>query len=183
MRPLFVHFVLPVMLITVIIGLIYICVQQSYRTAANDPQIQVSEDIASKLNEGKLIGNIIPQDTIDIAHSLSLFVAVFNAEAKTISSNGYLKGHMVQPPPGVFSYLNTHDDNEVTWQPVKGVRMALVIKKTNASPLAFVAAGRSLKQTELREYSLRITIIISWVICFILLLISTIAIIPKSLRS
>ena len=175
MKPFYVHFVLPVMLVTVIIGLIYICVQQSYRTAANDPQIQVSEDIADKLNKGISIGNIITQDTIDIAHSLSLFVAVFNAEGKTISSNGSLNGHMVQPPPGVFSYLNTHDDNEVTWQPAKGVRMALVIKKTIASPLAFVAAGRSLKQTELREYALRITIIISWVICFILLVISALA--------
>ncbi len=171
MKTLFVYFILPLALVTVIIGLIYGCVQQSYRTAANDPQIQVAQDIVNKLQKKSSMEEIIPQDTIDIATSLSTFVALCDASGKPITSTGYLDGKMIVLPQGVFNYLKNHDDDWITWQPRPAVRMAMVVKRSNSSPASFVAVGRSLEQTEVREYALGVSVIIGWLICLVLLII------------
>ena len=71
-------------IITVIFGVIYATVQQSYRTAANDPQIQIARDINVKLHQGKPIENFFA-DTVDIAQSLSTFVALYDASGKPCS--------------------------------------------------------------------------------------------------
>ena len=168
MKGLFMHFLLPMAIVTVIILLIYASVQQSYRTSANDPQIQMAGDIAAKLRKGVSPDKIIQPDTIEISQSLSTFVAFYDANRKSISSTGYLDGKTIELPRGIFDYLNTHEDDEVTWQPRPGVRMALVVQKVIGSPVSFVAAGRSLQQVELREYSLRLAIIIGWIICLVI---------------
>ena len=52
MKGVFSYFLLPMAIVTVLILLIYASVQQCYRTAANDPQIQMAGDIAAKLRKG-----------------------------------------------------------------------------------------------------------------------------------
>jgi hypothetical protein len=45
---------------TVLSGLIYLAVQQSYRQSANDPQIQMAEDGAAALENGSPIQILFP---------------------------------------------------------------------------------------------------------------------------
>src|SRR5258708_39251872 len=59
-------------IITIIFGVIYVAVQQSYRSGANDPQIQIVRDINFKLREGKAVESFFT-DSFNIAQSLSPF--------------------------------------------------------------------------------------------------------------
>ena len=63
--------------ITLICGIFYVSLQQNYRINANDPEIQISEDIATQLNNGAPPLYFIPKIKIDISHSLGTFITIY----------------------------------------------------------------------------------------------------------
>src|SRR3954470_16463500 len=103
-------------IITVIMVLIYASVQQTYRSNANDPQIQVLHDLKDHLQKGKPVESMF-LDTIDLETSLSMFVETYDAGGKPIQSNGYLNGQLPQLPAGVMDNAKNLGENWVTWQP------------------------------------------------------------------
>lgn len=157
-------------IITIIFGVIYVTVQQSYRSGANDPQIQLTRDINLKLHEGKAVDSFFA-DSINIAQSLSPFAVLYDANGKPLRSSGYLYGKMPELPAGVFDYAKANGEHDVTWQPQSRVRMVMVIVSSNSSSVGFVAAGRSLQEVEIREHNLITMIFIGWIICIGLVLI------------
>jgi sensor histidine kinase regulating citrate/malate metabolism len=165
----FLDYLLLVIIITLMFGVIYVTVQQSYRNSANDPQIQIARDIQVRLRQGKPVENFLA-DTIDIAQSLSTFIALYNASGKPIRSSGNLGGKMPELPAGVFDFAKAHGEHQVTWQPRSEVRMAMVIIRSNSSPVGFVAAGRSLQEVEVREQNLMTVVFFGWIICIGLML-------------
>src|ERR1043165_420741 len=88
--------------ITFFCGLLYAAVQQNYRQSANDPQIQLSEDIAEKLLSGQTYAHLIYPDQVDISKSLSTFIIVYDGEGKVLFSNVTLDGQTPQVPRGVL---------------------------------------------------------------------------------
>lgn len=136
--------------ITALCGLIYLAVQQDIRQSANDPQIQISEDIADSLTAGKKLEEILPSLDIDISKSLSPFIIIFNDTGKPITSNAQLSGRIPTPPPGVFSYTKKHGQDRFTWEPKTGVRIAAVVTSFKQGS-GFVLVGRSLREVEKRE--------------------------------
>jgi len=54
------------MIITVLCGLIYVTVQQSHRTGANDPQLQIALDLKNAIETGRSPVQWMPGDTIEI---------------------------------------------------------------------------------------------------------------------
>jgi sensor histidine kinase regulating citrate/malate metabolism len=156
--------------ITVVFAVIYATVQQSYRAGANDPQIQMARDISNRLRHGKTTEGFFA-DTVDIAESLSPFVSIYDATKKPVRTSGYLDGKFPELPEGVFDFAKAHGENQVTWQPRSGVRMAMVVSCQNSSRTGFVAAGRSLREVEEREHNLIITAFLGWLICIGLVLI------------
>ena len=151
-----------IVVVTVVIALIYGSVQQTYRTAANDPQVQMAEDLSAELEAGKSVSNIYHEDTIDIAHSLSPVVMFYDKSGKPLRSTGYLDGKMCQLPSGVFDHARRIGIHTVTWQPRYDVRMAVVLIHVNSSPVEFVAAARSLREVEVREANLRKMVLMCW---------------------
>ena len=91
--------------ITLICGLIYVTVQQNYRRAANDPQIQMAEDLKEDLNSGKKIEEGIPAKNVDLNKSLAPFVIVFDEDLHPLASSASLDGKIPTPPKGVFDYV------------------------------------------------------------------------------
>jgi len=156
-------------IITIIFGVVYATVQQNYRSGADDPQIQIACDINLKLHEGKAINSFFA-DSVSIAQSLSPFVVLYDANGKPQCSSGYLNGKMPELPRGVFDFAKANGEHNVTWQPQRGVRMAMVIVTSNSSPVGFVAAGRSLQEVEIREHNLITMIFIGWILCIALIL-------------
>lgn len=156
-------------IITIIFGMIYVTVQQNYRSGADDPQIQLARDINSRLNERRPVDKYFT-DSINIAQSLSPFTVLYDAKGKPLRSSGYLNGKMPGLPVGVFDFANKNGEHNVTWQPQNDLRMAMVIVKTNSSPVGFIAAGRSLQEVEIREHNLVTMIVIGWILCVGLIL-------------
>jgi hypothetical protein len=158
-------------IITVIVVLIYASVQQTYRSNANDPQIQVLHDLKDHLQKGKPVESMF-LDTIDLETSLSMFVETYDAGGKPIQSNGYLNGQLPQLPAGVMDNAKNLGENWVTWQPQKDVRMAMGITKVSAGPVSYVAVGRSLRETEDRVARLSQMLFAGWILTIAIALIN-----------
>ncbi|HXB43523.1 MAG TPA: hypothetical protein VNV85_05675 [Puia sp.] len=158
--------------ITVIFLMMYAGVQQTYRSGANDPQIQIARDIARELREGETIEHIFPRDSFDISKSLSSFAVVYDSSSKPLRSSGFLNGTPPQLPPGVFDFVKSHGEDMVTWQPHRGVRMAMVLCFVQSPNVRFVAVGRSLREIEIRENNLVSMVLGGWLVCIGIIIMS-----------
>ena len=152
-------------IVTILSGLIYTTVQQSYRSGANDPQLQLAKDIAYAVKNDRSIDNLLPKDTIEISESLSPFVVLYDNNGEPIQSTGTLDGQFPKMPKGVFDFAKKNKEDVLSWQPRKGVRMAMVVESVQSSNIGFVAAGRSLQEVEKRESNLTSMVLIGWLVC------------------
>ena len=137
-------------------GLVYVAVQQNYRMAANDPQIQIARDISTAISQGTPADGIVPASpTVSITASLSPFVTIYNATNTPIGSSVSLNGKLPTLPPGVFDKVKAKGESDFTWQPQPGVRIAAVVTRYSSGPdSGYILAGRSLKEVEIRENNL-----------------------------
>jgi len=163
------HFVAAVITSAVIL-LVYASVQQSFRASANDPQIQIARDISNAMSTGRPLSNLLPHDTIDLAKSLALFVETFDNNGNPLLSTALINGSMPKPPAGIFQFTRENGEDILTWQPENDIRMAMVFEKIKGDE-GFIAAGRSLKETEVRESNLVRMVLITWFACMCLLMI------------
>ena len=136
---------------TLFCGLVYVAVQQALRHSANDPQIQIAEDAAVALANGKAAETVIPTAIVDMAQGLAPLVIVFDGTGAVLGSSGVLHGKVPIPPAGLFEFVRGHGEERVTWQPDRGVRMASVVVRYNGPHPGFVLAARSLREVEMRE--------------------------------
>ena len=143
-------------IIIIFAGLVYGAVQQNYRQSANDPQIQVAQDISNAVALGQAAPDtIVPANpTADMAQSLSTFVIIYSATSSPIGASVGLDGKIPSLPAGVADYASLHGQDRFTWQPKPGVRVAAVVEHFAGPVPGFVLVGRSLKEIELRENNL-----------------------------
>ncbi len=153
------------LLVTILSGLIYVSVQQSHRSGANDPQLQIARDISGRLKNNKAIDQLMAGDTVEISKSLAVFIVLYDMNGEPIRSNGLLDGKLPQIPKGVFDFTRRHGEDAISWQPRRGVRMATVVESVQAGEIGFVAVGRSLQEVEKRVGSLTTMILIGWLAC------------------
>ncbi len=140
------------MAITVLSGMVYGAVQQNYRQTANDPQIQIGEDLAVALSNGQQ-NFTLPTSKIDIAKSLAPFVIILDDTGKELYSSASLDGASVVPPAGVMAYTKANGQDRITWQPKNGVRLATIVanwSNEKQKRSGFVIVGRSLREIEVR---------------------------------
>jgi hypothetical protein len=151
-------------------GLVYTAVQQNYRQGANDPQIQIAEDISAAIEAGTPANSIVPPTgTTDIKASLSPFVILFDDSGKMIGSTALLDGKNPSNfPSSAFDYVKTHGMESVTWQPEAGVRLATVVTRYTGTESGYVVAGRSLTEIEKREMMLMVMSLIAMLFTLIL---------------
>lgn len=161
--------------VTLICGLVYATVQQNYRQNANDPQIQISEDVVAAIDGGQkpeeMLGTSVKTD---IAKSLAVFVVIYDSAGKPIASTAQLDGKDPEVPMGVLDHAKTAGENRVTWQPKEGVRIAAVVKSIEGGFSGYVLVGKSLREVEQREGQLTLMIGIAWLITLLATLIATI---------
>ena len=133
----------------VLLGFVFVAIQQVYRAGANDPQIQIAEDTAGKLSAGADLSTIIPVGIIPIESSLGSYVIVYNSVGYALGGNGSLHGSVPVLPEGVLEFARQNGGHQLTWQPEEGVRQAIVlVPYKSASSAGFVMVGRSLMETE-----------------------------------
>ncbi len=150
------------MVITLLCGIVYVSVQQSYRMSANDPQLQFARDLSLHQSARQ---NAFFNDTVDIANSLAVFSVFYDRNGQPVKGSGFLDGKLPQLPPGVFDFANRKGEDAVTWQLRHGVRAAMVIERVSTPDAGFVAVGRSLKEVEIRESNLGKIVFLGWLAC------------------
>jgi hypothetical protein len=152
-RYLFVKIIIKYWLLIAIVvsglsGLIYGVAQQDIRLGANNPQIQMAEDTAAKLANGRAAQSVVPAEKVDIARSLAPYLIVFDASGKPVASSAQLDGRTPTIPSGVFDSVRQSGEVRITWEPRSGVRSAIVVTRFSGSNGGFVLAGRSLREAE-----------------------------------
>lgn len=154
---------------TVLCGLIYLSVQQNFRMSANDPQIQVAEDIATGFQTGVTSPQaFVSPYKIDIAKSLGTFVIIFDKNRNVVASNAQLDGQTPSLPKGVFDYVDKKGENRFTWQPKFGVRSAVVVVSyKDQKEQGYILVGRSIREVELREENLTKMVFVFWLVSLI----------------
>lgn len=168
---------LPLGLVTLILcGLVNLAVQQNYRMSANDPQIQAAEDVAAAISQGKATPDELFSGTpTEMASSLASFIITYSATGTPIVSSVVLDGKTPSLPNGIADYLNTHNEDRITWQPKPGVREAVVVTKFSGSQPGFALIGRSLKEVEIREQNLNVftlaALLAAWILSYLLIVI------------
>jgi hypothetical protein len=151
-------------ILALVFGFAYSLAQQVLRQGANDPQVQIAEDAVAALAKGEqptfLKFNIYEQ--VDIAKSLAPFLITFDGDGKPLVSTAVLNGKTPVLPKGVLAYAKVHSEDRVTWQPVPGVRIAAVVAHYSGQLEGYALAGRSLRETENRSFSLEILTFWAW---------------------
>ena len=135
------------MLLFVPFGTIYATVQQSQRSDANSPQIQMAEDTSAALNGG---GEPLAFTfgKVDMKTSLAPFTIIYDKKGNVVAGSGYLNGKVPKPPLGTLTASNGQTYSAVTWEPQDNVRIASV---TVAAKNYYVLSGRSLTEVEKNE--------------------------------
>jgi len=160
-HSLFIPYVTAMVVCSICFGVVYITVQQNFRSNANDPQVQLATDIRNKLELEQSPGKWLP-DSMDLAKSLAPFVTLYDKNGRPIQSTGLLEGKYPIIPRGVFEFVNQHGEERVSWQPRQDIRMAMIVMAVKSPIIGFVAVGRSLKEVELRESNLRNIVFLGW---------------------
>src|ERR1044072_1757415 len=153
------------LIVTVLCGLIYVTVQHSLRSGANDPQLQIALDMKDAIETNQSTSKWMAGDSIDISKSLSVFKTLYNKNGEPIQSTGFLEGQYPRMPKGVFDFTANHNEDVLTWQPRQDVRLAMVVECVKAPSAGFVAVGRSLKEVEERESTLVTMVVVAWLVC------------------
>lgn len=142
-------------------GTVYVVTQQVLRIGANDPQIQMAEDMATQLSSGSGTSLFALAPKTDIAASLAPFYMIYDQNRQLVVGTAVLDGNSPVLPPGVLSNAKTDRENRLTWQPRGGVRIAAVVVKYKDG---YVLAGRSLREVEKRETTMLDEIMIAWLV-------------------
>jgi hypothetical protein len=148
--------------ITALSGLAYLIGQQGQRTGANDPQVQIAEDAAARLDAGESAAAVVRTGRpVDVARSLAPFVVVYDTTGTPLATDGELDGSAPVVPTGVLDAARARGVNTVTWQPRAGVRIATVTVPWKGGT---VTAGRSLRLVEERVDDLTRLVGLAWIV-------------------
>ena len=167
--------------ITVVFGTIYVALQQNYRQNANDPQVQIAEDLSQIFESGAPPEQIVGPASSDLSKTLAPFVVVYGDDQKPIASSVVLDGQSPTLPTGVLDTAKSRE-YRVTWQPKDELRFATVIRHYAGDKPGFVLAGRSLREIEERIKQLSLFILAGWAVSVGIILVGFLLIRPKAVH-
>jgi len=147
---------------TIAVMFVYAAVQQTYRSGANDPQVQLAGDAAAALSAGAPVPAVVASDPVDMGSSLAPFLIVYDSTDRAIAGSGRLNGALPAPPSGVLALARKGGWHSVTWQPSRNVRIAAVLRRADDASGRVVLAGRSMREVEERESRLLLMSVLVW---------------------
>lgn len=150
---------------TFLCGLIYLAVQQDIRISANDPQIQIAQDIAQALSHNVPPEQIVGQNQTDISKSLDTYVIILDTKGKVLASSASINGTTPTLPAQLFTDLNKQSqEKRFTWQTKEGVRSAVVVVPFQGNIKGYLLVGRNIKEIEIRERNLELQVGSAWLV-------------------
>lgn len=161
LRNYFFPWLLVSFMISVAVGASYVMGQQILRMNADDPQVQIARQTAEQISQG-LIDMTQPPQTEDLEKSISLFEIIYDGKGKPLISSVKLNNKVPVVPFGSLEYAKKHGENRITWEPVRGVREAIVIVPFQGRESGYVVVGQTLHEVEVRENKLLILAGLMW---------------------
>jgi hypothetical protein len=162
-------------LATVLALALYVIPQQVLRRSADDPQVEMADNLVGQLEQGIAAANAVPADKIEIAHSLSPFVIAFDDQGHPIASQAVLNGQVPTLPKGTVDYVREHGEYRFTWRPGGATRIAAVLQRVHGDHLGFVLAGRSLREETIRQIAVKQMATLAWIVMLLLIFVGTAA--------
>jgi len=147
---------------TCVVGASYSLAQQTLRTTADDPQIQIAEDAARQLRDGAHLAE--PRAPVELDSSLAPWLMVYDRSGRQISSSAELDGRPVSYVLDVLHNVRPGTEKRITWAPRPSVRQATVVVGFDGG---WVVAGRSLRMTEERTRTLLPISALAWLAALI----------------
>ncbi len=160
MREKQIYLLLIFFLVTIFSGSVYLTGQQIIRQNADDPQVQIANNVVASLKAGADPSQLSPTQ-LDIKSSPDPFVVIYDKNGKGIASSGQLDKKIPVPPKGAFDKAAKYGENRFSWTPAKNVRHAAVIVPYDKG---FVLAAKSLRETQKRTLAIARTTAIAWVL-------------------
>lgn len=149
--------------VTILLIGVYTAITSSIRAEANQPQVQIAEDIASQLHDKIAPSISLPSKEVDIEHSLAPFVMIFDSTGKVQDSSGKLNGQPPSVPYAALTSFRTRQDNRITWQPKPNTQIAAVITYyRNDKTEGYVLAGRNLREVRRQQSTVIQTLTLTW---------------------
>jgi len=162
-------------IVTITFGAIYGSVQQALRLSANDPQIQLAEDTAHRLDSGVTPTQAV-SGRVDVGSSLAPFVIIYSKSGLPIAGDGYLDGSLPNIPYGALASAHPGHDNTVTWELQDSIRLASVEVSAHNY---YVLSARSLREVEKRENEITDIASLGWFLCILTLATAYLLTTPK----
>jgi len=160
---------------TLAAGAIVLVQHQVLRQQADEPQAQLAEDAARRLDAGDARVPAIAGDDVAIENSLAPWLVVYDQAGAPRAGNGHLHGALPKLPDGVLAFARQHGGHRLSWQPEPGVRQALVVVPTKAG---FVVAGRSLREVEADKQQVLHLMLVAWALGLAGLLLPVLLLLP-----
>lgn len=127
----------------------YVGLQQSLRMGLNDPQLQMAQDIASRLRQGASPSSVTPTALVDESHTLAPFVTIVDNNINVLASSGKIGDQVPLPPTSAFPDSQKRGNNWFTWQHDNNtIRDAAVIVPYTGAHNGYVLVARSMSQVE-----------------------------------
>jgi hypothetical protein len=170
---------LTVLASAIVVGFSYLAVQQNYRLGANDSLVQNAELLESYLSAGAQPDQLA-NGAVDPTKSLSMFFAITDDNQKPIGGSLQVNGTTPLPPKGVFETAQKKGVDEITWQPAKGVRTAIVVKHFKGTKQSgYVVVGSSLREVESHENQLTLMALIAFLALVAVDTLAVVSLVPR----
>jgi hypothetical protein len=124
----------------------YVGLQQSLRMGLNDPQLQMAQDLASRLSQGASASSVVSTTLVDESHSLAPFVTIVDNNINVLASSGKIDNQVPLPPTSAFPDSQNRSNNWFTWQHDTIRDAAVIVPYGNHA--GYVLVARSMSQVE-----------------------------------
>ncbi len=154
-----IFFILTAFLVTLFCGLVFAISQQMLRLTANDPQVQIAQDILNSLAQGADPKQLSPT-TVDMTKATNPFVIIYDNSEKAVGTTVELDKKTPVPPKGAFEKTKKNNESRFTWEPKEGLRQAAVMVKYKDG---YVVVGKSLGEIDNRIKMMLKLVSVAWV--------------------
>jgi hypothetical protein len=159
---------------TILALALYAIPQQLLRRGADDPQVEMADNLTWQLEQGVAPTEAVPAGTVDLAHSLSPFLIAYDDQGNSLASQAKLNGQTPTLPLSLLEDVRQRGQDRITWRPGEAVRFAAVIQRVNGAHPGFVLAGRSLREEGIRQKAVKQMAAIAWAAMLALIFFGTV---------
>ena len=143
----------------------YVIGQQAGRRAADDVPRAMATRAAEQLSQGLAPAQVVGASPVDLAADPTPFVIVYDPAHRVLASGATVAAEPPALPSGVLDAAVAGGEDHVSWQPIAGVREAVVaLPWGDGRSSGVVVAGASLQPTENRSRALLWGAVIGWLI-------------------